>query len=130
MGTELIFVITAAILNFSLSGLWYIILKKQWLVAWELDETKIDKRDPVPYLIAFIGSLWTSYGMFILLKHLQPKNVSELLTIAIGVWLLIIVGTSAKHYSFACRCVKAFLLDYIPDLIGLVIISFMFWRII
>lgn len=121
---SLIYVIAAAAINFILGALWYTFFKKEWLKSWNLTETQTKNHDPKPYLIAFIGSLWTSYGLFILLKHLQPKNLEELLTIAVGTWLFILVGLGAKHYAFARVKGKAFAIDYGLDLIGLIVMCF------
>ena len=114
-------VITAAVLNFVLGGIWYAIFDKAWMGAWNLDIKKINKKDPKPYLIAFIGSLWASYGLFLIIKHIQPKNLSELMTIAIGTWMFILVGLGSKHYAFARVKGKAFIIDYSLDLIGILI---------
>lgn len=121
---SLIYVIAAATINFILGGVWYLLFKKEWIKAWGLSQSQLKDHDPKPYLIAFIGSLWTSYGLFVLLKHLQPKNLEELLTIAVGTWILILVGLGAKHYAFARVKGKAFIIDYGLDLVGLIVMSF------
>lgn len=118
---EAALVIAAAVLNFVLGGIWYGVLGKQWMLAWNLDEKSINRKDPQPYLIAFIGSLWASYGLFLIIKHIQPKDLSELLTIAIGTWLFILVGLGSKHYAFARVNIKAFFIDYVLDLIGIIL---------
>lgn len=121
-------VLIAAIVNFVLGGIWYAIFSKKWIAAWELKEEQINKKDPVPYLIAFIGSLWASYGLFLIMKHFQPKNFSELLAIAIGSWLFILVGMGAKHYAFARKKFNAFAIDYGLDLIGFIVMSLIIWN--
>jgi hypothetical protein len=121
---EAILVVGAAFINFTLGAIWYALFDKQWLSAWNLDVSKINRKDPKPYLIAFIGSLWGSYGLFLIIKHIQPKNLEELITIAIGTWLFILVGFGAKHYSFARVKGKAFIIDYGLDLVGIIVMSF------
>ena len=121
LSSEASLVISAALLNFALGGLWYTIFKSKWLKAWKLKESDLNIKDPKPYLVAFIGSLWTSYGLFLVIKHIQPKNTSELMGIAIGAWLLILVGNSAKHYAFARKSLEAFVIDYSADLIGIIL---------
>lgn len=116
-------VLFAAVLNFILGWAWYAVFAKKWILAWELDQTKINKKDPIPYLISFIGSLWASYGLFLIIKHIQPKDLSELLTIAIGSWLFIQVGMGAKHYAFAGKKLTAFLIDFGLDLVGFIVMS-------
>ncbi len=121
---EAALVIGAAFLNFILGGIWYGVFDKQWMLAWNLDHKTINRKDPQPYLIAFIGSLWASYGLFLIIKHIQPKDFSELITIAFGTWLFILVGLGAKHYAFARITLKAFLIDYGLDLLGIIAMSF------
>ena len=127
---EAAYVLLAAIVNFALGGLWYTMFSRQWLEAWGLKKENINRKDPVPYLVAFIGSLWASYGLFLIIKHIQPKNLEELLTIAIGSWLFLFVGTGAKHYAFAGMSLKAFLIDYGLDFFGFIIMSLIIWNFI
>lgn len=124
---EAVLVLSAAVLNFCLGGVWYSLFCKKWMLACNLKMSDIDPKDPKPYLIAFIGSLWASYGMFILIKHIHPNSVIELLSTAIGAWLFLLVGMGAKHYAFAKKSLTAFLIDYILDLVGLILISFIVW---
>ena len=125
---EAVYVLSAAIINFIIGGIWYGIFGQQWLQAWNLTEKDVNRRDPGPYLIAFIGSLWTSYGLFLIIKHIQPKNLEELFTIAIGTWLLIVVGMGGKRYAFAGKSLKAFVIDFGVDLVGLIIMSLIIWQ--
>jgi hypothetical protein len=125
---EAILVISAAVLNFCLGGIWYALLGKKWIKASNLNRENLNKKDPVPYLIAFIGSLWASYGMFLMIKHIRPKNLEELLTIALGTWLFILVGMVSKHYAFAGRSLSAFMIDNLLDLFGLILICLIIWN--
>jgi len=118
---EVILVLSAALLNFFLGAIWYGVFQKPWIKAWELTDEEVNAKDPVPYLVAFIGSLWASYGLFLMIKHIQPRSLTELLTLSVGTWLFIVVGLGAKHYAFARIKPKAFLIDYGLDLIGIII---------
>lgn len=128
MSQEALLVIGAAIFNFLLGGVWYGIFKKKWMLAWALSEEDLSGKDPKPYLIAFIGSLWASYGMFLILKHIQPKDFSELIAVCFGLWLFIFVGMGAKHYAFAKRSLNAFIIDYALDLLGFIAMGFIIWE--
>lgn len=127
MNVEALWVIGAALANFVLGGIWYTIFNKQWIKAWKIRDEDIAPKDPKPYLVAFIGSLWAAYGLFLICKHIQPKNLVEELTIAVGCWLFIMVGLGAKHYAFARVNGKAFAIDYGLDLIGLITMTMMVW---
>lgn len=126
---EVAYVMFAAFINFVMGGIWYSFLDKQWMLAWKLNEEQVNRKDPVPYFVAFIGSLWAAYGLFLIIKHVQPKNLEELLTIGIGSWLFIFVGMGAKHYAFAKVSAKAFLIDYGLDFFGFIIMSLILWQI-
>lgn len=126
---EIAYVMFAALVNFILGGIWYSLLGKQWMQTWGLKEDEINRKDPVPYLVAFIGSLWAAYGLFLIIKHVQPQSLDELLTIGIGSWLFIFVGMGAKHYAFAGKSIKAFMIDYGLDFFGFVIMSLIIWQI-
>jgi hypothetical protein len=121
---EALFVLLAALANFLAGGIWYGIFNKQWMHAWKLDQSKVNRADPIPYLIALIGSIWSAYGLFILIKHVRPQSFDETLFVALGTWLFIHVGMGAKHYSFARVKGKAFAIDYGIDLIGFVLMTF------
>ena len=125
---EAVYVILAAIMNFALGGVWHIMFSRQWLVARGLRLDTINRKDPIAYLVSFIGSLWASYGLFLIIKHIQPKNLEELLTIGIGSWLFIFVGMGAKHYAFAGMSLKSFLLDYGLDFFGFILMSLIIWQ--
>jgi hypothetical protein len=49
--------------------------------------------------------------------------MAELLTLAVGTWLLIVVGLSSKHYSFAGIPIRKFLMEYGLDLVGITLMS-------
>ncbi len=97
------------------------------MLAWGLKETDVDKKDPKPYLVAFIGSVWTTYGMLLLIRHIHPNSLSEAFALGVGTWIFIVIGVGAKHYSFAMRSLTAFLIDYLLDLFGLVITSILIY---
>ena len=120
---ELILVISAAIANFILGTVWYVVFGKNWSRAWRGEKNIKISKDPIPYLVSFIGSLWASYGLFLMIKHIQPRSMTELLTIAVGTWLLIVVGLASKHYSFAGVPIRKFLMEYGLDLVGITLMS-------
>ncbi len=127
MSSQGAMIITIAVLNFALGSLWYTFVGQKWMFGWGLSKKDINHKDPKPYLIAFIGSLWTTYGMFLLIKHIHPQGMKELLTLAIGTWVFIVVGIGAKHYAFALRSLSAFFTDYLLDLVGLILISILIY---
>ena len=125
---EAILIIMAAISNSIFNGVWSFYLSCSWRRAWGLQNSEAQK-GPTPFLIAFIGSLWTSYGLFLIIKHIKPKNLEELMAIAIGAWLLILIGMTAKHYAFANKSMKELIIDYSQDLVSFILMSLIVWQI-
>lgn len=123
---EALIVFSAAFANFILNCLWCgnCFGKRKRSEGSDIESSL---KDPIPYLVSFIGSLWASYGLFLVIKHVYPKSIIELLTISIGMWLFIIVGLGAKHYSFQNKKFTDFLKDYSVDLIGIIMMSFIIW---
>ena len=122
---DAILVISAAVVNFFISSVWYGAFGNIWIKAWCLKKEEVEARDPKPYLISFIGSLWASYGLFLLIKHVKPQSLIELLALAIATWVFIIVGLGAKHYAFAQVSIKAFIIGHTVDLVGVLVMCLM-----
>lgn len=121
---ELIVVISAAFLNFVFGLVWHVFVRKQKEISTDEISSSLKKKDPSRHLLNLIGSLWVSYGMFVMIKHLKPNGNIEILTIALGTWLLIYVGLSAKHLNLNHIGLRKLVIDYTQDLIGLMIITF------
>ena len=124
INNEIFLVLSAALLNFLFTSFWFLVVKR----CHEKSSDE-DKRNPTPFLISFIGSLWSSYGLFLMIKHIRPNSISELLGIAMGAWICILMALSAKHYSFAKMSLTCFFKDYLVDLFGLIIMSYILWNI-
>lgn len=121
---EVIMILSGAMLNFCLNVLWCLTIKRIGKVR--LDE---GAKNPTPYLLSFIGSLWASYGLFLLIKHIEPRSVSELLVMAIGVWVCILMALTAKHYAISMLSLRQYLKDYLVDLIGIILMSLIIYQI-
>jgi hypothetical protein len=64
-----------------------------------------------------------------MIKHIEPQSVTELLTLAVGTWLFIVVGLGAKHYAFAGIRLKGFCIDYGLDLIGIIVMCYILAKV-
>ena len=123
---EAVLVIIAAICNFILVTLWFSSVGRS---IFKKDKEISNERlkDARTYLVSFIGSLWASYGMFVLLKHVRPNGIFELFSVAVGTWLFVIVALGVKSYAFRGKTIKDFIIDYGIDFIGLVLMCFIIW---
>jgi hypothetical protein len=122
---EAVYVVGAALFNFILICVWF--HQRPKCSRREGSDLESSIADPTPYLIGFIGSLWTSYGLFLMIKHIRPNSVAELVTLVLGLWFFIIIGTSAKFYTFAGESFINCLKDKAIDLVGILIMSFIIW---
>lgn len=120
---NIVYVLSAAVANFVLGWIWFKTLGKELSFTGGRRREDTRRKDPTPYLIAFIGSLWASYGIFLIMKHIRPQNFTELMTIALGLWVFILVGLGSKHYAFANKSIKRFLYDYGLDLVGVIVMT-------
>ena len=124
---EAVYIISAAVLNTVFNGFWVNFIQNKWRSVWSIPPRVNSNNGPTPYLISFIGSLWASYGLFLMIKHIQPRAMDELLTTAIGTWLFVLIAMSAKYYAFEGKRVKELVVDYTQDLISLIVMSYMVW---
>lgn len=124
---EAVYIIGAAVFNTIFNGVWATFFRQSWRRAWNVPAKKDIASGPAPYLISFIGSLWASYGLFLIIKHVHPKNMEELLTIAVGLWLLVLIAMSAKYYAFEGRSMMELVIDYTQDLVSFILISYILW---
>lgn len=122
-----ILVLIAAVVNYILGWIWYSAFGRSWMTEFNLSKEMINNKDPKPYLIAFITSLWSSYGVFLLIKYVDPKNIQEVLSLAIGAWLFLLVAFSAKHYAFRGNTLKGFIIDYGLNLLGIIVMCLIIW---
>lgn len=127
---EAFYIVLAAFLNSVFNGIWAEFFRQRWRKAWSVPAKVYTAKGPVPYLISFIGSLWASYGLFILIKHVRPNSLEELMTLAMGLWLFVLIAMSAKYYAFEGKEMKELLIDYSQDLISFVLISYILWMYI
>lgn len=126
MNNESFLVIGTAFVNFVFIVIWWQLFEKQWLDC--MPEVSRKKRvDAKHFMIAFIGSIWSTYGMFLFLKHMHLSFLSEALFSAVAIWLLIYVGLGVKHYSFGRVKSKAFVLAHVQDLLSLLLITYLLY---
>ena len=116
-------ILSISLLNFLVGIVCFNLFGKKYKLAWSLETDCPVKKDPRPYLVTFIGSLWTTYGMFLMVKHIRPQSIGELLAMAIGTWLFVVVGIGCKHCAYTQRSIRAFFIEYSFDLVSLILVS-------
>ena len=123
----MIFILLAAVVNGALGGFWYSFFGKSWMAELKLDPSKIDPKNPVPYIIAISGGIINAIGLSLVFHFYFQGAVVKTLPCALTVGAVVSVvftgATMAKHYAFSGWSKKHFLIDYGIDLIGFLAMS-------
>ena len=120
-------VLAATVIHFGVWASWCVLFGRQDSCLWKLNEESCQTKDPKPFIIGFMGALWSSYGLFLLIDKFKPKEFSDLLALAVAVWLFIIVGFSCKHVAREAKPVNAILKEYTVDLVAIILMSLVIW---
>lgn len=118
---DLMYIFLASIIGFLFTIVWRVSFSKALTDGWKQESSNMNIKCPKYMLVSFIGSMWVSYGIFLLIKHVKPINYVQLLTLIVGMWLLILVGLSTKYYVIARINSKIFFVHSIGNLFHLII---------
>ena len=115
---EVIGLFSAAFAYFIISFVWNIYFKIHDRPFHKLKER--GPIDPAPYLVAVISSIWVSYGLFILTKHVKPQGTDEAIFVAIGAWAFLCMAPVLKNQVIKGSPVKDVFINLGGDLFGFV----------
>ena len=108
---EIVSIIAATVAAYAFGSVWYMVLSGPWMKASGLSGSDINRKNPVPFIIAFVCVLLVAVMMRYLFAQLVVLDpISGLLTgLAIG--LFIVVPWVATNYTFAMRPRALILID-------------------
>ncbi len=108
---EIVSIVAAAVAAYAFGSVWYMVLSRPWMKACGLSASDINRKNPVPFIIAFVCVLFVAVMMRYLFAQLVVLDpVSGLLTgLAIG--LFVVVPWVATNYTFAMRPRALILID-------------------
>lgn len=114
-------VLVSAAVNFLLGGLWYspVLFARSWMSAVGISEEEIKKgASPLPYLLAFIASLFSAYALACVLSAVQAISLVDGLLIGLmtGVGFVLPGGV---HYAFEHRSFKLYAINHSYSVVGL-----------
>lgn len=118
---DLMYIFLASIVGFLFTIVWRVSFSKALTDGWKQESSNMNIKCPKYMLVSFIGSMWVSYGVFLLIKHVKPVSYVQLLTLIVGMWLLILVGLSTKYYVIARINSKIFFVHSVGNLFHLII---------
>jgi hypothetical protein len=118
---DLMYIFLASVIGFIFTIVWRVCFSKALTDGWKQESSNMNIKCPKYMLVSFIGSVWVSYGVFLLIKHVKPINYIQLMTLIVGMWLLILVGLSTKYYVVARINSKIFFAHSFGNLFQLII---------
>ncbi|WP_112320579.1 DUF1761 domain-containing protein [Oceanibium sediminis] len=104
-------VLLAALASFIWGGVWYGAMAKPWMAANELSEDTIDRRNPVPYVIAFIAAVLVAGMMRHILATQGADGLGAGAMTGFGLGLFIVTPWVATNYAFSGRPMNLTLID-------------------
>ena len=104
-------VLVAAVASYAWGAVWYMVMAKPWMQAVGITEDQIDRKDPKPFVIAFVAAVLVA-GM---MRHIMATSGVDtagggLLT-GLGLGLFIATPWIATNYTFGMRPRQLILID-------------------
>jgi hypothetical protein len=86
-------------------------LGRAWMQAWKLKPSKVNAKDPVPFVLSIVQAAVAAMSLDYLMRHLGWTSVGGGLRLGLYIWTGFTLGTLATHYRFARVSTQAFLMD-------------------
>lgn len=99
-GISYLAVLAAAAAGFIFGAVYYTVLGTPWMAAARLNPDDIDRKNPVPYIVAAIAQLLLAYFLAGILGHLGDITLRGALITAFFIWLGFILTTMAVNHRF------------------------------
>jgi hypothetical protein len=112
-----------------LGAIWFRVFGKLWAREVGKRAADLNPKNPVPYLVALLGSCLTALGIAQFLWLLQVRDGMTAVGIGVTLWVMFGVAVAGKHYAFSGRSLLLFLLDYGQELIGFAAMALILWRL-
>jgi hypothetical protein len=113
----------AAAAYFVLGGVWYGVLGKPWMTALGKSKDQLNPKDPVPYLMAAVGSFINSAALAWLIVAVPCETAVQAAALGGFVGIGILFAAAAKHYAFSGWSGRLLLIDLGLDAIGFAVMG-------
>ena len=110
-GINYVAVLAAAVAGFVFGAVYYTALGKQWMAAAGLKAKDIDRKNPVPFIVAGVAQLVLAYMLAGLLGHIGDVTMRGALISAVFIWVGFIVTTMAVNHRFQGAPVSLTVID-------------------
>ena len=108
---EIVSMIAAAVAAYVFGSVWYMVLSRPWMKASGLSASDINRKNPVPFIIAFVCVLFVAVMMRYLFAQLVIMDPVSGLLAGLAIGLFIVVPWIATNYTFARRPRALILID-------------------
>jgi hypothetical protein len=109
--------------NYVLGAVYYTALGPHWLEALGKKKEDINRRDPKPYAIAFVGGMASAFFLAWVMQMTGQTGVVSALALGAVVGIGFCAATAAKHYAFSGAKLKLFLIDQGVNVLGFLLMS-------
>ena len=122
---EYLNVIAAAAAAWVFGAIWYTVLGAQWMAAAGLTEETIDRKDPVPYLMALVCAIIVAGMMRLIFQWSGVDGTGSGFKIGMGLGLFIAAPWLTTNYIFAQRPRALIVIDALYATLGSAVIGTM-----
>ena len=104
-------VLLAAAAAYIFGALWYSIMAKQWMADVGLTEESVDRKNPIPYIIAFVAVVFVAGMMRHMFASAGVDTIGKGITSGLGMGLFFATPWLATCYGFSQRPARLIFID-------------------
>ncbi len=99
-GINYLAVLAAGAAGFVFGAIYYTTLGKPWMAAANINPDTMDRKNPVPFIVAAVAQLVMAYFLAGMLGHLGDVTIRGALITAFFIWLGFVVTTMSVNHRF------------------------------
>lgn len=120
---EVINVIVAAAAAWAFGAIWYGALGRQWMEASGLKPEDINRKDPVPFVVSFIGALLVAGMMRHIFASSGITSIGGGIVAGLGMGLFLVLPWMVNNVLYAGRDRRLIWIDGGYPVIGMTLIG-------
>ncbi len=120
---EYVGVLVAAVASYAFGAAWYMILGKQWMEAAEISAADVDRKNPLPFIISFVGAILVAGMMRHAFASAGIDTANKGLWAGFGLGAFIAAPWIVTNYAFAGRSMRLMFIDGLYAIVGCTIMG-------
>lgn len=120
---EIINVLAAALASWLFGAVWYTMMAGPWMAAAGLSEDKIDRKNPVPYVVSFVAAVVVAGMMRHVIAVSGLSGIASVGMIGLGLGIFIVTPWIVTNYLFAQRPMMLTIIDGVYATAGCTIMA-------